>query len=173
MLILTNKSLTKMSSEIQPWSEKPKGKLKWSLKKGRFLAAIMYMLWFIFIRDCNFIYLFLTWQCIIVSLKWNWIEHFQLLHILLVTGDFIQFMSENFELPFRHKHLWWATIILMLRKGNQRITTTYSSEKKLNRPILFKNYRVTFILTATIWSKYLSCHTLSLLNHMLKPSSTK
>ena len=39
---------------------------------------------------------------------------------------------------------------LMLRKGNQRITTTYSSEKKLNRPILFKNYRVTFILTATI-----------------------
>ena len=29
----------------------------------------------------------------------------------------------------------------MLRKGNQRITTTYSSEKKLNRPILFKNYR--------------------------------
>ena len=26
------------------------------------------------------------------------------------------------------------------------------SEKKLNRPILFKNYRVTFILTATIWN---------------------
>ena len=56
----------------------------------------------------------------------------------------------------------------MLRKGNQRITTSYSSEKKLNRPILFKNYRVTFILTATIQSKYLSCHILSLSNRMLK-----
>ena len=52
----------------------------------------------------------------------------------------------------------------MLRKGNQRITTPYLSEKKLNRPILFESYRVTFILTATIWSKYLSCHTLSLSN---------
>ena len=44
--------------------------------------------------------------------------------------------------------------ILVSGKGNpgrnQRITTTYSSEKKLNRPILLKNYRVTFILTATI-----------------------
>ena len=55
----------------------------------------------------------------------------------------------------------------MLRKGNQRMTTKYSSEKKLNYPILLKNYRVNFILTATIWSKYLSCHTLSLSNHML------
>ena len=59
--------------------------------------------------------------------------------------------------------MWWVTIILMLRKGNQRITTTYSSEKKLNRPILFKNYRVTFIWKTTIWSKYLSCHTLLLI----------
>ena len=39
---------------------------------------------------------------------------------------------------------------LTLQKGNQRIIPTYLSEKKLNRPILFKNYRVTFILTATI-----------------------
>ena len=107
MLILTNKSLTKMSSEIQPWSEKPKGKLKWSLKKGKFLASLMYVLWFIFIHGCNFIYLFLTWQCMIVSLKWNWIEYFQLLHILLVTGDFIQLTRENFELPFRHNYLTW------------------------------------------------------------------
>ena len=75
------------------------------------------------------------------------------------------------------------TVFITLRlKGNFcnhfkyntcRITTTYSSEKKLNSPILFKNYRVTFILTATIWSKYLSCHTLPLPNRMLKPSSTK
>ena len=76
-------------------------------------------------------------------------------------------------IPQTHQHLWWVTIILMLRKGNQRITTTYSSEKKLNRPILFKNYRVTFVLTTTISSKYLSCHTLLLSNRMLKPSSTK
>ena len=47
----------------------------------------------------------------------------------------------------------------MLRKVNQSITTPYLSEKKPNRPILFKSYRVTFILTATIWNKYLSCHT--------------
>ena len=48
----------------------------------------------------------------------------------------------------------------MLRKGNQRITTLYLSEKKPNRPILFKSYRVTFILTATIWNKYFSCHSI-------------
>ena len=29
----------------------------------------------------------------------------------------------------------------MLRKGNQRTTTPFLSEKKLNRPILFKSYR--------------------------------
>ena len=57
----------------------------------------------------------------------------------------------------------WYWIILTLRNGNQRITTTYLSEKKLNRPILFKNYRVTFIWKTTIWSKYLSCHTLLLI----------
>ena len=78
--------------------------------------------------------------------------------------------------PFSKKlslqHLRWVTKILMLRKGNQRIATTHSSEKKLNRQILFKKYRATFILTATIWSKYLSCHTLSLSNRMLKPFST-
>ena len=36
-----------------------------------------------------------------------------------------------------------------------------------------KNYRVTSILTATIWGKYLSCLTLSLSNRMLKLSSTR
>ena len=50
----------------------------------------------------------------------------------------------------------------------QRIATSYSSEKKLNRPILLKNYRVTFILTATIWSKYFSCHTLSSIESYVK-----
>ena len=63
----------------------------------------------------------------------------------------------------------------ILRKEIERITTPYLSEKKLNRPILFMGYRVTFILTATIWNKYLSCHTLSLSNRVLRPprSSTK
>ena len=101
MLILTNKWLTKMSSEIQPWNVKPKGKLKWSLKKGKFLAAIIYMLWFIFIHDCNFIYPLLTWQCMIVSLKWNWTIIWTLsIAYLLVTSDFIQLTTENLNCPF-------------------------------------------------------------------------
>ena len=44
--------------------------------------------------------------------------------------------------PYTHQHLWWVTTFLMLRKGNQRITTPYLSEKKLNRPISFKRYKV-------------------------------
>ena len=47
-------------------------------------------------------------------------------------------------LPQTHQHLWWVTIILMLRKGNQRITTTYPSEKKLNRPILIQKLQSNF-----------------------------
>ena len=56
----------------------------------------------------------------------------------------------------------------MLRKRIQRITTRNLSEKKPNRPILFKSCRVNFFLTATIWNKYLSCHTLSLSSRIVK-----
>ena len=58
-------------------------------------------------------------------------------------------------------------------KGKAKDYYNLLIREKAKPPNIFKNYRVTFILTATNWSKYLSCHTLLLSNRMLKPSSTK